>query len=79
MLSIEKPFYKGIGSIQLIVIGKELVGKQTTGMMVHPEWRKKGILTQLNWKSIDEIKARKTLHFKFFNSNSWVSQRKWVL
>lgn len=50
---------------RLIVKGKELLGGQVADMMVHPDWRKKGIFFPINRKNLEEIKARTRLHYGF--------------
>jgi GNAT superfamily N-acetyltransferase len=56
---------------RLIVIGKELVGAQYTDLMVHPEWRNKGIFFPINRKSLDEAKAKTSFHYGFSTPNSF--------
>lgn len=56
---------------RFIFTGKELVGAQYTDLMIHPEWRKKGIFFPINRKSLDEAKAKTSFHYGFSTPSSF--------
>jgi len=55
---------------QLRVTGRHLTGVQTTDMMLHPDWRKRGVFFPLNRLHLDEIRERADYHCGWTNPMS---------